>query len=192
LEVDIECPKEIHDVVSAYPLFPEKIDGKLKATLLPKEHYKAHIANLRLGIELGYKIVKVHRGIKFCQERFMASYISKLAEERRKNKNNPSLAEFYKLMMNSLFGKTCENPENYRRFKLASGTDMCIRILNTLKNIKDYHLIDPEKDIVLLELMKCEVNYNKPLHIGASILDISKWYMQTFYYKVLNHSMVIA
>jgi hypothetical protein len=186
LEVDIECPGEIHHVVAAYPLFPEKVDGKLKATLLPKEHYKAHIANLRLGMELGYKITKVHRGIKFHQERFMTPYISKLAEERRKNKNIPSLSEFYKLMMNSLFGKTCENPENYRRFKIASGTNMCIRILNTLKNIKDYHLIDPEKDVILLELMKCEVNYNKPLHIGASILDISKWYMQKFYYKVLK------
>jgi hypothetical protein len=36
LEVDIECPEEIHDVVAAYPLFPEKVDGKLKATLYPK------------------------------------------------------------------------------------------------------------------------------------------------------------
>jgi hypothetical protein len=186
LEVDILCPKNIHDRVAAYPLFPERIDGKLKATLSPKVRYKAHIANLRLGMELGYKIIKVHRGIKFRQERFMAPYISKLAEERRKNKSNPSLAEFYKLMMNSLFGKTCENPENYRKFKLSAGTEMCIRILNSLKTIKDYHLIDPEKDVVLLELMKCEVHYNKPLAIGATILDVSKWYMQTFYYKVLK------
>jgi hypothetical protein len=63
---------------------------------------------------------------------------------------------------------------------------MCIRILNSLKTIKDYHVIDPEKDVVLLELMKCEVHYNKPLAIGATILDVSKWYMQTFYYKVLK------
>jgi hypothetical protein len=46
LEVDIECPKEIDDRVAAYSLFPEKIDGKLKATLFPKVQYKAHIANL--------------------------------------------------------------------------------------------------------------------------------------------------
>jgi hypothetical protein len=186
LEVDILCPKNIHHRFAAYPLFPERIDGKLKATLSPKVHYKAHIANLRLGMELGYKIIKVHRGIKFRQERFMAPYISKLAEERRKNKNNPSLSEFYKLMMNSLFGKTCENPENYRKFKLSAGPEMCIRILNSLNTIKDYHLIDPEKDVVLLELMKCEVHYNKPLATGATILDVSKWYMQTFYYKVLK------
>jgi hypothetical protein len=180
------CPKSIHDDVAAYPLFPERIDHKLKATLLPKVRYKAHMANLRLGMELGYKIIQVHRGIKFRQERFMAPYITKLAEERRKNKNNPSLSEFYKLMMNSLFGKTCENPENYRKFKLSAGPEMCIRILNSLKTIKDYHVIDPEKDVVLLELMKCEVHYNKPLAIGATILDVSKWYMQTFYYKVLK------
>jgi hypothetical protein len=46
LEVDIECPKDIHDFVAAYPLFPEKNDGKLKSTLLPKFQYKAHIANI--------------------------------------------------------------------------------------------------------------------------------------------------
>jgi hypothetical protein len=184
--VVIECPKDIHDRVAAYPLFPEKIDGKLKSTLLPKVQYKAHIANLRLGMELGYQITKVHRGIKFTQRRYMAPYIKKLAQERRKNKNNPSLSEFYKLIMNSLFGKTCENPENYRKFKLTASTEMSVKILNTLGSIKDYHLIDPDNDVILLELMKCEAKYNKPIAIGASILDVSKWYMQKFYYKVLK------
>jgi hypothetical protein len=186
LEVGIEYPKDIHDRVAAYPLFPEKIDGKLKGTLFPKQRYKAHIACLRLGMELGYQITKVHRGIKFTQRRYMAPYIKKLAEERRKNKNNPSLSEFYKLMMNSLFGKTCENPENYRKFKLTASTETTLRILNSLGSIKDFHLIDLDNDVILLELMKCEVKYNKPIAIGASILDVSKWYMQKFYYQVLK------
>jgi hypothetical protein len=51
-------------------------------------------------------------------------------------------------MMNSLFGKICENPENYRKFKLIAGTELGIKILNTLSTIKDYHLIDPENDII--------------------------------------------
>jgi hypothetical protein len=67
LEVDIECPKEIHDKVATYPLFPEKINGKLMATLRKKKYYRSHIANLRLGLELGYKIIRVHRGIRFHQ-----------------------------------------------------------------------------------------------------------------------------
>jgi hypothetical protein len=116
----------------------------------------------------------------------MAPYIKKLAEERRKNKNNLAKSEFYKLMMNSLFGKTCENPENYRKFKLTASTEMTLRVLNTLGSIKDFHFIDPDNDVILLELMKCEVKYNKPIAIGASILDVSKWYMQKFYYTVLK------
>jgi hypothetical protein len=186
LEVDIECPKEIHDRVAAYPLFPEKTDNKLKTPLYPKVQYKAHIANLRLGMELGYRITKVHRGIKFTQKRFMAPYIKKLSEKRRKNKHISSMSEFYKLMMNSLFGKTCENPENYRKFRLIMDKDLGIKIMNTLNMIKDYHFIDPDNDVILLELMQCQVKYNKPLAIGATILEISKWYMQTFYYKVLK------
>jgi hypothetical protein len=84
LEVDIECPQDIHDTVAAYPLFPEKIDGKLKATLLLKVQYKAHIASLRLGLELGYKITKVHRGIKYTQKRYMVLILTNLhrSEER--------------------------------------------------------------------------------------------------------------
>jgi len=33
-EVDLECPLEFHDFFRAYPLFPEKIDGKLMCTLV--------------------------------------------------------------------------------------------------------------------------------------------------------------
>jgi hypothetical protein len=137
-------------------------------------------------MELGYQITKMHRGIKFTQRRYMQPYINKLAEKRRKNNYNPSLSEFYKLMMNSLFGKTCENSENYRKFKLTASTEMSIKIMNTLNTIKDYQLIDPDNDLILLELMKCQVKYNKQIAIGASILDVSKWYMQTFCYKVLK------
>jgi hypothetical protein len=105
-------------------------------------------------MELGYKITKVHRGIKFTQKRFMEPYINRLAASRRKNKNIPSLSEFYKLMMNSLFGKTCENPENYRRFRLIADKDLGImKIMNSLNNIKDYHLIDQDNHVILLELM---------------------------------------
>jgi hypothetical protein len=71
MEVDIEVPKEIHDLVSAYPLFSEVMDGKLKATLYNKKNYRVYIAYLQLGIGLGYKVTKVHRAIRFRQERVM-------------------------------------------------------------------------------------------------------------------------
>jgi hypothetical protein len=63
LEVDIEVPREIHDLVSAYPLFPEIMDGKLKATLHNKKNYRVRIGYLQLGLSLGYRISKVHRAV---------------------------------------------------------------------------------------------------------------------------------
>jgi hypothetical protein len=60
------------------------------------------------------------------------------------------------------------------------------KILNTSEKIKDYHMIDPEKDVAILELIKGEVHYDKPIAIGATILDLSKYYMQRFYYHVLK------
>jgi hypothetical protein len=90
------------------------------ATLRKKKYYRSHIANLRLGLELGYKIIRVHRGIRFRQKPFMKNYVEKLARLRKENMNVPSLCEFFKLLMNSLFGKTCENPENYRKFRISN------------------------------------------------------------------------
>jgi hypothetical protein len=57
IECDIHVPKEIHDKVSAYPLFPEIMDGKLKSTLYDKKNYHVHIAYLQLGLSLGYELV---------------------------------------------------------------------------------------------------------------------------------------
>lgn len=43
IECDIHVPQSIHDTFSACPLFPERIDGKVKATLDDKEKYIDHI-----------------------------------------------------------------------------------------------------------------------------------------------------
>jgi len=185
LECDIEVPTEIHDKVSAYPLFPEIIDGKLKATLYNKTNYVTHIVNLQLGLRLGYKITKIHRILSFKQAPIMRDYITMLAMERKKYPKGTSMNELYKLMANSLFGKTCENPMNYRKIRFVKGKDQCLRMLNNTR-MKNYIVLDEKSSVMMFELEVDEVMYNKPLPIGAAILDISKWYMQTFYYEVLQ------
>jgi hypothetical protein len=52
--------------------------------------------------------------------------------------------------------------------------------------MKNYIVLDDRHPTMMFELDVDEVMYNKPLPIGAAILDISKWYMQTFYYEVLQ------
>jgi hypothetical protein len=184
-ECDIEVPTEIHDKVSAYPLFPEMIDGKLKATLYNKTNYIVHIIYLQLGLRLGYKVTKIHRILSFRQAPIMRDYIMMLAMERKKYPKGTTMNELYKLMANSLFGKTCENPMNYRKVKFSSGRDQVLRMLNNSR-MKNYIILDERAPTMLFEMEVDEVMYNKPLPIGVTILDISKWYMQTFYYEVLQ------
>ena len=69
LEVDLEYPKELHDLHNDYPLAPErlKIGGieKLIPNLCDKKNYVVHHKTLKQYESLGLKITKIHRGIKF-------------------------------------------------------------------------------------------------------------------------------
>jgi hypothetical protein len=93
--------------------------------------------------------------------------------------------DFYKLLANSLFGKTCENPEKYRKLKFFNGTKKILEALNSL-NVKSFHYIDKQNEVILAEIMKAQVKYDKPLLIGVTILELSKLHMQRYYYEILK------
>ena len=69
LEVDLEYPRGLHDLHNDYPLAPERLKinnvEKLIPNLWDKEKYIVHHENLKLYLELGLKVKKIHRGIKF-------------------------------------------------------------------------------------------------------------------------------
>jgi hypothetical protein len=115
----------------------------------------------------------------------MQNYIMHLANERKKYPKDTFMNAFLKLLSNALFGKTCENPENYRKTKFAIGDKQVTAMLNRL-NIRNFHRIDKENDVVLAEVLPSEVQYTKPLPIDCAILDISKAYMASFYYFILK------
>ncbi len=75
LEVDLEYPKELHDLHNEYPLAPERLlvgkVEKLVPSLNDKNRYVLHGENLKLYLRLGLKITKIHRGVTFVEEDFM-------------------------------------------------------------------------------------------------------------------------
>ena len=99
LEVDLEYPQELHDIHNDYPVAPEKVKvsnnmlsayckkiaekynisiglvSKLIPTLRDKKEYVLHYRNLHLYLDLGLKIKKVHRVLKFDQSPWLKQYI---------------------------------------------------------------------------------------------------------------------
>ena len=111
-EVDLEYPRKLWDKHNDYPLAPEKmvINGveKLIGSFKPRKHY----------LEMGIRLTAVHRGLSFYQSPCMAPYISKNTE-LRKTAANSFEKDFFKLMNNSVFGKTIENIRKRQNIILA-------------------------------------------------------------------------
>ena len=122
LEVDLEYPKNLHDFHNEYPLAPEKLTigkvEKLIPNLNDKSKYVLHHENLKLYLKMGLKLVKINRGITFEECCFMRSYIDLNTNIRTKGTTDFE-KDFYKLMNNSVFGKTMENVRNRVNVKLV-------------------------------------------------------------------------
>ena len=81
---------------------------KLLLTLEDKSNCVVHYRNLQFYLKQGMKLKSVHRVLEFEQECWMEPYIRMNTEFRKKAKSDFE-KNFYKLMNNSVFGKTMEN-----------------------------------------------------------------------------------
>ena len=84
--------------------------------------------------------------------------------------------DFFKLMNNSVFGKTMENVRKHRDIKLVT-TDKSI---DQLVSEPNYHTTKWfSEDLLQIELKKIKVKMNKPVYLGLQISEIS---MYEFWY----------
>ena len=96
-----------------------------------------------------------------------------------KNAKNDFEKDFFKLMNNSVFGKTMENVRNHRDIRVVT-IDKRRSILASEPNYHSTKYIS--KDLLIREMKKVEVKMNKPIYLGQAILDISKTLMYEFWY----------
>ena len=102
--------------------------------------------------------------------------------ELRKVASNDFERDFYKLMNNSVFGKTMENVRKHRDIKLVT-TD---KKRSKLVSGPNYHTMNYiSKDLSIIEMNKTRVKMNKPICLGLSILD-SKILMYEFWYDYMK------
>ena len=206
LEVDLEYPKELHNLHNDYPLAAERVCvnknmlsdyckkiatkynistglvHKLIPTLSNKEKYVLHYRNLQMYIDLGLKLKKIHRVLEFDQSPWLKQYID-FNTQKRSQAKNAFEKDFFKLMNNSVFGKTMENirkrvdvrliTDGKKLLKMSSKpTFVCSKIFN--ENLVAVHKI---KEVLTL---------NRPAYVGMCILDLSKTLMYDFHYNYIK------
>ena len=120
LEVDVEYPKNVHDLHSDLSFLPDRMKinkcSKLVCNFYDKNNYVAHIKSLKQVLNHGIILNKVHRVI---QKAWLKKYIDMNTELRKQAKNDFE-KDFFKLMNNSVFGKTMENVRKHRDIKLVT------------------------------------------------------------------------
>ena len=187
LEVDLEYPKELHDLHNDYPLAPERLVlgkvEKLVPNLNDKIKYVIHYENLKLYESLRLKITKIHRGIKFEESTWLKQYID-LNTNLRANANNEFEKDFFKLMNNSVFGKTMENIRNRVDIRLVN-SEKKAKKLAAKPNFKHCNIFD--ENLVAIHMKKTKLVFNKPVYLGMCILDLSKTLMYDFHYNYIKN-----
>jgi len=206
LEADLEYPKELHDLHNEYPLAPEKkiitddmlsdfakeikeehsiSSGKvpkLVTTLLDKEKYVTHYQNLKLDLSLGLRLKKIHRVVEFDQSAWLKEYID-FNTEKRKNAKNSFEKDFFKLMNNSVFGKTMENLRKRVNSELVTKE----KRLNKLSAKPTYVSSKIfNENLVAVHTKKERLLLDKPSYVGMCILELSKTHMYDFHYNYIK------
>ena len=203
LEVDLEHPNELHELHNDYPLAPEKpavtnnilsnycesIADKYEINigdvkkLIPnlgnKTKYVVHYGNLRLYLSLGMKLTKIHKVLKFKQSNWMKKYIE-FNTKKRMCATNDFEKDFFKLMINSVYGKTMENLRKRPN----------VRFVNNKKDFLKYtsrptyvtHKLF-NKNFAAIHEIKPALILNKLIYVGLTVLDLSKWVMYYFHYN---------
>ena len=185
LEVDVSYPKELHNPHNDLPFMCERMEingvEKLVPNLRDKKNYVIHIQALNQALQHGLRLDRIHRAIEFDQSPWLKTYID-FDTQLRTAAANGFEKDFFKLMNNSVFGKTMENIRKHRNIKLVTTEEKYLRMVMK-PNFKSGVLFG--ENLMGCEMSKIKVVMNKPVYLGQAILDLSKIVMYEFHYDYM-------
>ena len=206
LEIDLEYCKKLHDSHSDYLLAPEKLKNsldilskycsdiankygikvggvnKLVPNLRDKIKYVVHRKNLQYYLSLGMKLMKVHRILKFKQSNWLKEYIEFNTEKIKNAVSEFEKNFFFKLLINCIYGKIMENIRKRISVKLINKCKDYLRCVSK-PNFISQKIFD--KNFIAVHQIKSVLTLNKPVYVGFSILELSKFLMYKFHYDYL-------
>lgn len=207
VEVSLEYPEELWGKTESFPLCPENVQitynmlspyqksvlrevynrnnyksTKLTSTFNTREKMVLHALNLQLFLNSGMRIKKIHRVISFSQKPYMKQWVDFCTNKRSQAKTEFAKA-YWKLLVNSVFGKTIENITSQKKVKITTNAESFTKWVK--KPGYERHIIVNE-NICIVILTPETSKVIRPYYIGFSILELSKYIMYDFYYGVLQ------
>jgi len=207
VECDLDYPAELHDTHNDYPLAVERLNvstgmlsenqlllrrnynmprsaacTKLIPNFLPKRKYLAHYLLLKFYLEHGLQLKAVHRVIEFKQENWLAQYID-LNTQLRSAAKTDFEKDHFKLMNNSVYGKTCENQKKRTDIKLVV-TEQKRKLYTEKPHCLGFRIFN--ENLAAINMRKITSLIDKPFYVGYSVLELSKLHMYRFHYDVIK------
>ena len=203
LEVDLKYPSELHELHNDYPLAPEKLKvskymlsdyclsiaekydvkvgdvAKLIPNLKDKSCYVLHYRTLQLYVSLGIVVEKIHRAMKFKQNDWLKSFVM-FNTAKRMNAGNEFEKAFFKLIINSVYGKTMKNVRKRVNVKLINNENNYLKVVSRPSFVSQKIL---DKNLVAVHRIKPVLLLNKPIYVGFSILELNKMIMYDWHYN---------
>ena len=149
---------------------------KLVPNLRDKKNYVIHIKALDQALQHGLRLDRIHRAIEFNQSPWLKTYID-FNTQLRTAATNDFEKYFFKLMNNSVFGKTMENIGKHRNIGLVTTEEKYLHMVMK-PNFKSIVLFG--ENLIGCEMGKIKVVMNK------LILDLSKIVMYEFHYDYMG------
>ncbi|XP_035714999.1 uncharacterized protein LOC110858869 [Folsomia candida] len=202
LVVNLEYPCELHLLSehNEYSLAPEKItismnqlsqhqrelltsynikysekQKKLVPHLGSRKMYPVHYRNLKYYLEKGMVLTKIHKIIKFVQRPWLKDFVNLCCDLRRKA-TNKSEQDFFKLIVNAIFGRSMMHVRNQQNVYIVNSIETA-KYYSRLSNFRKCEILSP--NLVLVFMSKPSIVLDKPIYTAFSVLDLSKLFIMT-------------
>ena len=103
--------------------------------------------------------------------------------ELRAAAKNDFEKDFFKLMNNSVFGKTVENLRKHRDIRLVTNDKQRSKLVSEPNYYTTKYI---SENLMIIEMKKTQIFMNKPIYLGQAILDISRTRMYEFWYDYIK------
>ena len=143
-------------------------------------------------LELGMKLKKIHRILKFKQSDWMKPYFGFNTQKWRES-DNESDKNFFKLMNNAVYAKTMEHMRKRVNIRIVKYSKDFIKYTSKPTCVS-WNIYD--KKLVAIREKKISLTLNKPIYVGFTVLGIRKWEMYNFHYnfivKIFNTKLLFT